>query len=522
MSSLDRMVFGLAAALAAAPSEPSPLGDRVLVIYNSNEQDSKRLADHYVAVRGIPARNVVGIAFSSHDELDWSEYTGGVRKAIQARLKDPKIVYIVLSYLTPYRMVNSPLPQCWQDSIGLYRVEDSDQAAPLERKNTDSSTSGSMSFSMPTRAGTYEYRLFQAGKTIVIKSPPFTVGAAGTVVSQRKPTPNSPPTGTMNTLRVIPGGVSWNFDSPTAQFYGALQGGTVESFLANVFGPDVRVRNPYDQDTVSDSHANDPVPLDLKVFPSDTYKPFQSFLDFKNAGGMTYPIYLAFRLDGPDYDHVKSLVDDVIQVEKQGGLQGLVTADINFELSFLRSMDRPHSDAAGHFPLVWDAYDAVLFAEKAGLPHDLRSFAIEGTPVIPAARNEVAYNITYVNSDDAWSHPASTDGNALDDNPLHHLNHYAKGGIALKVEFEVRDLRHGNEWIAAQLAAGAAVVGGDLFGMFAYANTMGGGAFKDLLQGATVGEAFYRHTQSLGWRNIFIGDPLYRPYPGGRAPYNRK
>jgi len=128
-----------------APSASDPLGERVLVVYNSNERDSKRLADHYAEVRAIPTRNVMGVAFTNRDELDWSEYTGGVRRAIQARLDDPKLLYVVLSYLTPWRMVNSPLPQCWQDRIGLFRVGDSDQAPALGWKTTDSSKSGSLS-----------------------------------------------------------------------------------------------------------------------------------------------------------------------------------------------------------------------------------------------------------------------------------------------------------------------------------------------------------------------------------------
>jgi len=200
----------------------------------------------------------------------------------------------------------------------------------------------------------------------------------------------------------------------------------------------------------------------------------------------------------------------------------MVTADVDCEIPFLESLDRPHADAAGHVPLDWDAYDAVLFARQARLPNEVRSFADGRDSAALPARKDVVYNVSYVNTEDSWTHPGLSWNDPRNDNSLHHLNRYAKGGIAVRVEFEVKDLRHGNEWIAAQLEAGAAVVAGDLFGMFAYANTMGGGAFKDLLQGATVGEAFYRHTQSLHWRNLFLGDPLYRPYPGGRAPFRGK
>jgi len=47
-----------------------------------------------------------------------------------------------------------------------------------------------------------------------------------------------------------------------------------------------------------------------------------------------------------------------------------------------------------------------------------------------------------------------------------------------------------------------------------------GGTLRDLLQGAYVGDAFLRNTRWLKWMIINLGDPLYRPFANGLAPFN--
>jgi hypothetical protein len=47
-----------------------------------------------------------------------------------------------------------------------------------------------------------------------------------------------------------------------------------------------------------------------------------------------------------------------------------------------------------------------------------------------------------------------------------------------------------------------------------------GGTFRDLFQGANLGDAFLRNTRWLKWMILYLGDPLYRPFPNGIAPFN--
>lgn len=92
-------------------STPHPLADRVLVIYNSNQADSLEVANYYAAARGIPSENLLGIAFSDTVSITrTTDYTAGL--GVQAAIKNKidalgntNILYIVMSYLTPYLIV---------------------------------------------------------------------------------------------------------------------------------------------------------------------------------------------------------------------------------------------------------------------------------------------------------------------------------------------------------------------------------------------------------------------------------
>jgi len=41
------------------------------------------------------------------------------------------------------------------------------------------------------------------------------------------------------------------------------------------------------------------------------------------------------------------------------------------------------------------------------------------------------------------------------------------------------------------------------------------GVYRNLLEGANVGDAFLRNTRWIKWMIVNIGDPLYRPFPAG-------
>ena len=50
--------------------------------------------------------------------------------------------------------------------------------------------------------------------------------------------------------------------------------------------------------------------------------------------------------------------------------------------------------------------------------------------------------------------------------------------------------------------------------------TRPGGTYRNLLEGASVGDAFLRNTRWLKWQILYVGDPLYKPFGPGRPPFS--
>ena len=45
--------------------------------------------------------------------------------------------------------------------------------------------------------------------------------------------------------------------------------------------------------------------------------------------------------------------------------------------------------------------------------------------------------------------------------------------------------------------------------------------YRSLFEGANAGDAMLRSLPWLKWMTLYVGDPLYTPFPGGRAPFNQ-
>src|SRR5271165_214530 len=62
-------------------------GDEVVVVYNSKLAESKEVADHYAAARGVPAAQVMGFALPTIEAISRPEYTEHLEKPLLAALK---------------------------------------------------------------------------------------------------------------------------------------------------------------------------------------------------------------------------------------------------------------------------------------------------------------------------------------------------------------------------------------------------------------------------------------------------
>ena len=106
MPSATRWLGLFAALLSAASLLPAQtsLSDRVLVVYNTEERESKQVADYYMAKRGVPQSHLCKIDPPNSTQVTKDEFDSTVKPAIRKcldKLGKQTILYIVCSYLTP-------------------------------------------------------------------------------------------------------------------------------------------------------------------------------------------------------------------------------------------------------------------------------------------------------------------------------------------------------------------------------------------------------------------------------------
>ncbi len=74
-------------ALPAADVSPSPeIATRVVILANSRDADSLRIARHYADVRGVPAVNVIALPLAERETITWREFVVTLWEPLLARL----------------------------------------------------------------------------------------------------------------------------------------------------------------------------------------------------------------------------------------------------------------------------------------------------------------------------------------------------------------------------------------------------------------------------------------------------
>lgn len=255
-----------------------------------------------------------------------------------------------------------------------------------------------------------------------------------------------------------------------------------DQYLADIWGdastPPARVVNPYHADALS---------------LANRYPPLVSLADYR-ARSDAKTIYSVWRLDAPSEELALGLIQKALDAEKNG-LRGQACFDRRFGPDMTKKSDF-RLDAG-----EWDLYRAAQMVRDAGIPvlEDTKAEEFGTPPAPPRCDNAMLYAGWY----------------ALD-----HYNDaftWNPGAIGFHLDsLSASNPRGGKNWSAGALQNGITVTAGaldepDLFGL-----PHPDGVFRNLLEGANVGDAFLRNTRWLRWMIIYIGDPLYRPFPGGR------
>ena len=119
-------------------------GDEVVVVYNSQLPESRAVAEHYAAVRGVPARQVFGFALTTNEVMTRADFTDFLQKPLaddleaaglwkfgeveipttngilahaETRVVRSKIRYAVLCYGVPLKIAPASVSEDWADKI---------------------------------------------------------------------------------------------------------------------------------------------------------------------------------------------------------------------------------------------------------------------------------------------------------------------------------------------------------------------------------------------------------------------
>jgi uncharacterized protein (TIGR03790 family) len=233
----------------------------------------------------------------------------------------------------------------------------------------------------------------------------------------------------------------------------------------------------------------------------NVFLPFVSLATYRTQPRATL-LYSVWRLDGATLALAKGLVDKAIQAENAGGPAGQACFDERLGgVNLLPD--------AGFGSGDWTIHAAAGFMSQAGIGvmEDTNAAEFGAAPAPLTCPNAAFYSGWYSldNYNDAFTWNSGAIGFHLD------------GASAV-------DTRSGPSWSANAILRGITIASGSVGEPeVSYLDGLPrpGGLYRNLLEGANVGDAFLRNTQWIKWMILNIGDPLYRPFVGGRAPINQ-
>jgi uncharacterized protein (TIGR03790 family) len=273
---------------------------------------------------------------------------------------------------------------------------------------------------------------------------------------------------------------------------------SVDSYLADIW--DKYVSQPFlVVPNITQPYYND------SQSQGNVYVPFQTFASYR-ANSRNPLIYSVWRLDGPTEAIASALVDQAMQAETQGGPSGQACIDRMYgSLTGLPDI--------GYYGADWDLHQASTFLQQAGVTvvEDANPQTF-GTAPAPLTCPDTAfyagwYNYGVYNNAFSWQ----------------------TGAIGWDLDSDAATyLRSGPTWVPNALNApalgfsqnGITVTTGPVAEPYVQGMVRPGAAYRNLLEGANVGDAFLRNTRWLKWQIVYIGDPLYKPFGAGRYPFS--
>ena len=232
----------------------------------------------------------------------------------------------------------------------------------------------------------------------------------------------------------------------------------------------------------------------------NAFAPFVSLATYRTQPKSTL-LYSVWRLDAESLALAQGLVDKAMQAEQAGGVTGQGCFDEVVDATLTADARYKSGD--------WSIHVAGQLMSQAGIgvTEDINDEEFGTAPAPLTCPNAAFYSgwYSYNNYNNAFTWNTGAIGFHLD------------SASAL-------DPRGGANWSANAVIHGITVTSGAVAEPYLEGLARPAGVFRNLLEGANVGDAFLRNTQWVKWMIMYIGDPLYKPFPGtpaGRAPFNQ-
>jgi uncharacterized protein (TIGR03790 family) len=259
---------------------------------------------------------------------------------------------------------------------------------------------------------------------------------------------------------------------------------------------DQQIADVWDEDT----SGRDAVGAHAYYAPAQSqgnhYQPFVSLSDYREQPAAKH-LYSVWRLDGASAALAKGLVDKALLAEANG-LSGRGCFDIQGDIS--------QADDYRYGSGDWDIHRGADEARRAGFEVlEDSNFAEFGTAPAPLRCDDAAlyagwYSLNNYNDAFTWR----------------------PGAIGFHTDSSsAYNIRDGANWSRNAIIKGITVTSGAVDEPYLEGVAHPDGVFRNLFEGANVGDALLRNTEWLKWMIANIGDPLYRPFPNGLAPFNQ-
>ncbi len=245
-----------------------------------------------------------------------------------------------------------------------------------------------------------------------------------------------------------------------------------------------RMQLEIDRISGKETHASVDSELSMVLFrPYDLYR-WQPNMLRGDVLGLSFQTLMVSRLDGPNYEIIKGLIDKALKAEK-AGLKGI---------AYIDSRGIVKSDLSGHFDQSLRDLGALI-RSSTEMPIKTEQ---TGQLFTPGSCPETAvycgwYSVKkYVDAFD-----------------------FVDGAVGFHIaSFEAQQLRDPNSsnWCPAMLADGITATLGPVDEPYLHTFPQPKAFFEELFKGSCLVEAYYYSKPFNSWQFVLIGDPLYRPF----------